>query len=401
MKFLLIAGVFPPMPSGESDHMLNLALQLAKRGIEVEVLTRQGVGLETKLPFKVYPVMRDWSWADLPRFVWFLKRSAPDAILIHYIGWVFNWRSMVTFAPTIAKAVLPGVRFVAQFANVAGACGIRRRELLVRKALAWWGPLRRANLPFGTLLQDSHRVIVLSDLHRGPLAEYFPAINDKSVLIPPPPLLAISPEDNGATRRRARVQLQAKPDDFLLVFFGCLYRGKGIETLLQAARLLRDRQPKLRLAVVGALIPQTMPDRPHYDRELQAMANDLGIGDRVTWTGYYPADSDLGSVYLRGADACVLPFDGGVALNNSSFSAAVSHGLPVISTQGPELEKAFRHGENVFLCPPKDSEALAAAIESVVGDATLRARLSAGAQEMAREWFSWDRAVDRTLAAVK
>ncbi len=397
MRLLFISGVYPPKPSGESDIALHYSRRLAARGVKVDVLTGEGEVLRDA-GFDVHALMRDWSWLDLPRFVKVLRQISPDRILLEYIGWIYNWESMITFAPTVVRKVLPGVPFVTMFTNASGVSYVKRREKPFRNMLSWFKPVSPA---FGTLLCDSDRAIVLSDLHRAVLAREWPAISEKTVLIPPPPLLAISPEDNGATRRRARVQLQAKPDDFLLVFFGCLYRGKGIETLLQAARLLRDRQPKLRLAVVGALIPQTMPDRPHYDRELQAMANDLGIGDRVTWTGYYPADSDLGSVYLRGADACVLPFDGGVALNNSSFSAAVSHGLPVISTQGPELEKAFRHGENVFLCPPKDSEALAAAIESVVGDATLRARLSAGAQEMAREWFSWDRAVDRTLAAVK
>jgi len=77
-----------------------------------------------------------------------------------------------------------------------------------------------------------------------------------------------------------------------------------------------------------------------------------------------------------------------------------SRGRPVISTRGKTLERFFLHGENVFLCPPRDPDALAAAIQSLMDRADLRARLGLGALKLSEEWFSWDRAVERTLAAL-
>jgi hypothetical protein len=47
------------------------------------------------------PVIRDWSWTDLPRLARFIKRCRPDAITLLYSGWIYNDHPMITFAPTL------------------------------------------------------------------------------------------------------------------------------------------------------------------------------------------------------------------------------------------------------------------------------------------------------------
>ncbi|MGH7233320.1 MAG: glycosyltransferase, partial [Nitrospiraceae bacterium] len=138
-------------------------------------------------------------------------------------------------------------------------------------------------------------------------------------------------------------------------------------------------------------------NRPNYLSDLQALTKRLGIGDRVVFTGYYPSDSDQGSMYLRAADACVLPFHEGVMLNRSSVAAATAHGLPLITTKGETLESPFINGKNVLLCPPQNATLLAAAIKCVVSDPGLRQQLHLGALQLAHDWFSWDKTVERTL----
>jgi glycosyltransferase involved in cell wall biosynthesis len=123
----------------------------------------------------------------------------------------------------------------------------------------------------------------------------------------------------------------------------------------------------------------------------------LGIGTKVIWLNGYDSDSDEGSLYLHAADACVLPFDQGVTLNRSSFAAAAAHGLPIISTQGEKLESAFKDQQNVSLVRPGDAQALARAIQSLIRDPALQRQLRKGAAQLADEWFSWERAVERTI----
>jgi glycosyltransferase involved in cell wall biosynthesis len=95
----------------------------------------------------------------------------------------------------------------------------------------------------------------------------------------------------------------------------------------------------------------------------------------------------------------VLPFDDGVSMINSTL-APTAHGWPIISTHGKSLERFPLHGGNVFLCPPRDPEALAGSIQTVLNRAELKARLRSGPLELSGEWFSWNGVVDRTLAAL-
>ena len=141
--------------------------------------------------------------------------------------------------------------------------------------------------------------------------------------------------------------------------------------------------------------------RLHYLHELRELARQLRIADKIRWSGYYPTDSDEPSLILWGADACVLPFDKGVFLNNSSFGTAAAHGLPIVTTRGAMLEPPFIDQENVLLCPPKDSASLAAAIEQLIKSPELRQRLRVGALELELQWFSWESATIRTIEAFK
>ena len=401
MKILVISGAFPPMSFAEAGHTLHLCQHLARRDVDVHLLTTRGAVTEG-LPFNVHPIMRDWSWRDLPRFVRFMKQCSPDAVLMIYIQLIYNDHPMTTFAPTICKFALPGIPFVAQFEN---AMGVRANPWslvtrLIRRIAKGWVGAEGADYEFGTLLRDSDGVIVLCGQHEARLAKLHPAIAQKCVLIPPPPTLKVLEGGNGGPRQAGRELLGVKSDDFVLMYFGYIYGSKGLETLLPAFRLVRSRGSSARLVIAGGIPAHLHEQRLSYLKELKELATALGVENEVVWTGQWDWDRDIESLYLHAADVCVLPFDGGVRMNNSTFAAAAAHGLPIISTRGETVERFFLHGENVFLCPPRDPEALAAAIQTLMDRAELRGRLGSGALKLADEWFSWDRAAERTLAAL-
>ncbi len=194
-------------------------------------------------------------------------------------------------------------------------------------------------------------------------------------------------------------------DEFLLVYYGYIYRGKGIETLLRAVATVSQRLPELRLAIVGGSVGhkanQDFNDSSEqYMLQVQSLASELGIEKRVIWTGLCPPEREEGSLYLRAGDVAVLPFDSGVFLNNSSFAAAVTHALPVITTRGAWVEEPLVDERNVLLCPPRDPDAMAKAIEMLAVRGDLREALGRGAERLAHEWFSWDSVVERTLNAL-
>jgi FkbM family methyltransferase len=403
---VLIISAFPPDPAPEANHALHLSEHLADAGLDVDVLCKTGsMANGTRQNIVVHPIIADWTWSDLPRLVKCIRRCRPDVVLLLYIGWVYDRQPMITFLPTICKAALPGVPCVTQFENVDS--GTPPRSLparALRKAAALWAGGKDVHCLFGTLLRDSAKVIALSSPHRARLVACDPAVEDKSVILPPPPLIRVCADEPSTARKRARDAIGAAGRDFVLVYWGYIYPGKGVETLLEAFRIVCDRHPNMRLLIVGGSLdfptgPISCSDYFHMVRQLPEK---LGIAERVIWTGHFNWDSDAGSRYLHAGDLCVLPFDFGVTLNNSSLAAASTHGLPVIATELPVgREEALEHGRNVYLCRPRDPKVLAETIDLISHSTDLRERLRAGIRDLAADWHCWDTMTQRMVGILK
>lgn len=398
MKVLVIC-ILPPVSLPEADHAFHIVQHLADAGVTVDVLTARG-SIEAEHPnITQFPEMRHWDWREAPRLLRRINKSKPDAILFYYLGPLYGEHPMMTFAPTLARTVAPHVPFVTLLPQFYGASpskfGLSGR-VIHKSVRALLG--KDTHRALGTVLRDSSRVIALSRPHLDAFANALPQVAAKSVLIPPPAIMMLSPETEDV-REAGRRQLGITADQFLFAYFGYLYRGKGVDTLLRAFALVAAHEETARLAVIGSVSPGE--GGPEYSVMLRQLVTELGLESKVIFTGKFDWDSTQGSVYLRAADAGVLPFDIGTQLNNSSFAAAVTHGLPVVTTRGPVLEEPFVDGENVCLCPPKDPSAMAAAMRRVMDDAALRRRLHDGALRFADEWFSWKGSTRRLLAALE
>jgi polysaccharide biosynthesis protein PslF len=398
MRVLIISATFPPIKSGGSHYAFHFAQNLATRGADVHVLTSQIAGVEVPEGVRVHTLMRDWSWRELPKLLRFARQLRPDVVNLHFHGMIYNDNPMITFALTPLKWMLRDARAVTLIEYPVGI----RLALTYSPVSFMYRAARRAfglrDLEYGTILRESDSVILLSDSHVRMVEGRYRLADAKWTVIPPPPLIKLSPEGL-EPRRRGRAALGVTDNEFVLMYFGYLYPQKGVETLLNALSLLAVRRSGVRLVVVGGSNEVILKEigRPHYAKELREMTRRLGIEDAVIWTGYCGNDTDEVSVYFRSADACVLPYESGVYLNNSTFTVAAMHGMPIVTTRPDALDRGITDGENVILCPPREPEALAAAIESVVDDETLRVRLSRGALQLARQRLTWDKAMEQTL----
>jgi glycosyltransferase involved in cell wall biosynthesis len=403
MKVLIISAAYPPMQAGEATNTYHLCRHLADRGAEVHVLTSAGNEKSIHPRVHVHPIMKDWSWWEMLRMRSFLRRCGPDAVLLMYIGVMYNRHPMITFAPTILKRLFPSVPFITRFESVfvgANPSNTSIASRLFRRAMVQWAGRCHVGYGLGTLLRDSDQVITLCDRHRAILSEEWPPVRPKLRMIPPPPNMCIVGNEKGAARQQGRARLGLKDEDYVIAFFGYLYKTKGVEFLLRAFELVRRKRDRVKLVFIGGKIGLDVEGSSDYFERMQDLARDLKLENDVIWTGPVKSEAEDGSLYLHAADVAVLPFLQGVQLNNSSLSSIAAHGLPIIGTRGPMLDSAFVHGRNILLSDPQDEQTIAKHIMELMDSPSLVAGLRMGAMQLAQEWFSWDKAIDRILATL-
>lgn len=404
MKVLIISAAYPPMHAGEASNAYFLAKRLADRKIEVHVLTSEGNAGGADQGITVHPIMRNWSWREMFRLRAFLRRCSPDGVLLMYLGKMYGYHPMITFASTISKHVLPHVPFVTRFENVfvgADPAKFSWFSRVVRRAVVQWAAPSNVAYSEGTLLRDSDHLILLCERHRDALTEHWPAIHRKTLIIPPPPNVSICSVNSTTARQRGRQKLGLFPESFVVAFLGYIYPAKGVDTLMRAFERVCKTHSHARLLFIGGRNDLDVSVDGAYLDTVERLARELKIDDKITWTGAFNPGSEEASMYLYAADACALPFVVGAQMNNSSLGSVAAHGVPIITTKGQRIESQFRDQENVLLCPPNDSDALAGAIDSLIATPELRKRLSRGATQLAQEWFSWERALDRTMQSLQ
>lgn len=392
LRLLVVSGGFPPVEAPESAHTLHICEQLAAKGVDVHLLTNESAMIPQGLQeFHVYPGMKAWGWKQLLTIMFTVRRVRPAAVLLIYIDWIYKCHPMMTFVPAALRWLQPGLRIVTQFENESGLSSIiPPKEIktgLIKTIFGLLTGWRGLHPLYGSLLRDSSSIIALSERHLEAFERAHPGISAKAMVIPAPPLLRIKKETiPGSNRESGRVLLGLSGKKLILVYFGYLYSMKGIETLLKAFGLL---PVDTHLIIIGSA------GDPTYLKSLHEESRQAGGADRVQWLGHL--EDERTSVTLRAADICVLPFNDGVRLNNSSFAVAATLGLPIVTTRGEILEHPFVDRENVMLCPPKDPVALAGAINELARSPEIRHRISAGARKLAEKHFSWDRVIGSTL----
>jgi len=175
-----------------------------------------------------------------------------------------------------------------------------------------------------------------------------------------------------------------RTDESDLLFVGRLEERKGVHFLLKALSLLKDRDIKPMLIIVGEGI---------YKSKLISLSKAYGLSSQVVFTGYIPRDL-LMKAYLS-TKFVVIPslYEGtpAVALE------ALALGKPIITTliAGMEEINSKKFGPSV---PPKDSNSLADAIENaLLFSGEELARINSDAKEFIIN-YDWNSVVKNILS---
>ncbi|MFN8533347.1 MAG: glycosyltransferase family 1 protein [Dehalococcoidia bacterium] len=171
-----------------------------------------------------------------------------------------------------------------------------------------------------------------------------------------------------------------------LLFVGGLSPHKDLPTLLRAAYRLDRDAPGIQVAIAGEVEGDSFFTEPV---RLRALAEALGIADRVRWLGFVP-DQDLAALY-SGATALVLPsLAEGFGL---PVVEAAACGCPVVASDASQAAEVIA-AARVF--PAGDDAALAAAVRPLL-DPAERTRDGALAHHQAAA-YRWETAAEQAIA---
>lgn len=185
-------------------------------------------------------------------------------------------------------------------------------------------------------------------------------------------------------RSEQRTAWSISDQDIVIGMIGRL-DAKGQATLLSAAPALLAANPNLRFVFVGS------PGDSRQPGHLPAIAQSLGIADRVVWTG----ETERVPQALAAFDILAhLPTDESFGL---AIAEAMAAGLPTVATDIGGCSEIVRHGVTGILVPVADTAALTSALATLMARGegpALRQAMGDAGRARADQHFSLDAQID-------
>lgn len=369
---------------GQNVHVAALAAELGRRGASVVVHTRWEGGGPRRLPLSSgvtvdhvpagppRPVPKDelvpWLGTLSGELARAWRHQRPDVVHAHF--WMSGWAALDAAAPL-------GIPVVQTF-HALGS--VKRR---------WQGeadtspPVR---LPVERLIcRRADRIVATCSDEVFELVRLGADAHHTSVVPCGVDLSLFRPEGPTAARR---------PGLRRLVSVGRLVERKGLADVVTAVAAL----PGTELVVAGGPPAAGLPADDEA-RRLQALAERLGVGDRVRLVGRLSRPEV--AALLRSADVAVAvpwyePF-GIVPLE------AMACGVPVVAANVGGLTDSVVSGVTGTLVPPRSPGAVAAAVRRLLDDEDRRRALGEAGARRARRCYGWRSvaaATERILGAV-
>ncbi len=170
-----------------------------------------------------------------------------------------------------------------------------------------------------------------------------------------------------------------------ILFFGYINPAKGLDTLIRAAGILRRRGVRFPLHIAGRAEKSWAPYQELLEQE--------GLDDARVDLGY--VESDRVAALFGRAAVLVLPYRAGSQSGVPQLAARYK--TPVVATRVGGMEDHLIDGECALLVPAEDPEKLADALERVLTDRELAARLGRGLSDHYHARSSVNEIVRRTL----
>jgi glycosyltransferase involved in cell wall biosynthesis len=360
---------FPPMPwpCGLADFVDRLATNLHSAGVGVSVLTSHPAA-DARRSYPVQVIPGNWGYFHQRRLARWIAGGKFDAVDLQYESFAFGRRSRALWFPLRLRRPRPARVLTLHSQGVPRWGGRVWRVLQMRpwEAVVFYSEpfLARMAVRFPSRVGRFHHLGFPSNI---PIA-VAPALA---------PLVG-------------RVKAGWADPRALVIYFGHISPGRGIEDLLAAAKLLAARG----LAPQFVLVSKFDPTTDDYHLSLLARVRADGLTEQVSFPGQLPAEQV--SHLFQAADAVALPFPEGASFKNGTLAAALAHGAAVVTTVTDLTESALKTDGVLAAYRPGDVAALADRLAEVLTDPARRAALGAAARRVG-ESLGWDEYVRRRV----
>ncbi|MDD3315777.1 MAG: glycosyltransferase family 4 protein [Syntrophaceticus sp.] len=379
MRILMFSWEYPPRSvGGLAQHVYDLTTALAAAGDEVHLITVGDAGSKEQENIGGLHIYRLQPYnLSAPDFLtWILQlnfrmveyaiplvNSLAEIDLIHAHDWLVAYAGRAL--KQAYKVPLIATIHATEYGRNQGLHNDLQRYI---SDVEWW------------LTYEAWRVIVCSHYMEQELTRVFQLPTDKIRVVP-------NGVDLDRYQRKDMKHLSreqyAAPGEKIVFFVGRLVREKGAEVLLDAVPKVFQYYSNAKFVIAGK--------GPALDY-LKNKASDIGLYDRVFFTGYI--DDDTRDFLYGEADVAVFPSlyepFGMVTLE------AMAARTPVVVSDVGGLGEIVQHETNGLKCYPGNPNSLADNILRLLHEPDLANRLAERAYSNLRKQYTWDEIAHQT-----
>ncbi|MBX3058694.1 MAG: glycosyltransferase family 4 protein [Anaerolineae bacterium] len=368
LKVCIFTETYYPVIGGGETQARLLADGLAAQGFPVIILTRRSDASLAKVErfgaitvYRLPPVgrgqLKKWGlmFSSVPRLI--QLRHQYDLIFVS--GFRIVGVTAVLLGKLLGKSVVLKADSQGEMSGEFFTAGLAKLRLSPSSFL------------FRLFVRGRNAVLKRADAFAAITAETAVEMTDAGI---PPSAIHMIPNSvdtdrffpvDAPQKMALRQKLGLPPDGKYVIYTGRLVSYKGLPLLLNVWPEIVRQHPDARLLLVGT----GGLDIHNCEAELKAAAHANGLQDSIIFTGSVQNVPD----YLQASDIFVLPTEDDAF--PSSLIEAMTCRLAVVSTPVGAIKIILTDGQNGLLVPPGDFEQLFRAVDSLLTDADLAARL--------------------------
>ncbi len=341
-RHIAIIGGYAPRRCGIATFTADTlaSLEADFPGVNVDVYPMQPPGEHVPFEPPARMAITENDPASFARAALAIERSNPDVVWLQHEFGLFGGDAGDCILPLIDAIIAP---LIVTFHTVLPQPDVHQMRVMRR------------------LVTRASKIVVMSSTSMDLMREVYGASDDQLALIPHG-----TPDRPFGRAAKFKAQFGLEHHRVLMTF-GLLSPGKGIENMIVALPAIVARHPDTIYNIVGATHPNLVArEGEAYRESLRQRAEQLGVSANIRWIDAF-LDQDELLDHLEAADIYITPYLGAGQATSGTLAYAVALGKAVISTPYVHAREllAANHG---ILVPFNDSAALSHAITTLLDD---------------------------------